>query len=306
MLDNRIICEYTINNSHYGEEKMYKCKKCGTEFDSKFCPNCGEAATEDEVMSGVEYEASNLEKRIRKKGIPNIWQRDSVRAKVLYALMLAVEIGVGIAFIILVVQFIDKIDYITKLESVDVLLVFDKYKADVKVLCTVMIILSVLHVTILGFQSCFLRYAKIKWIKAKNIHAAQIIAAGAIADKDGRIDKSEFLETKTILYDAYRHGAIKQMVIFSFIDAVINLISEIILIWFVYVWATTLSPTSGQLVILDMSLRAVIMMMIAVLVVPEVIMHFVKKAFKKKELEIDEWAKRQIKEQSNAIETANS
>lgn len=285
---------------------MYKCKKCGTEFDSKFCPNCGEAATENEVMSGAEYEASNLEKRIREKGIPNIWRREDVKAKIIYALMLAMEIGVGIAFIILVVQFRDKLDYITKLKPVDVLLVFDKYKADVKVLFTVIIILSVLHTFILGFQSFFLRYAKIKWIKDKNINAAQIIAAGALANKDGRIDKSEFLETKTILYDAYRNGTIKQMVIFSFIDVVINLISEIIFICFVYAWATTLSQTSGQLVIFDMSLRTVIMMLIAVFVVPEVIMHFVKKAFKKKELEIDEWAKRQMKEQSKTIETDNN
>lgn len=85
---------------------MYKCKKCETEFDSKFCPNCGEAATEDEVMSGPEYEASNLERRIREKGIPNIWRRDSLSSKRIFGIAIAVHLAILVALIIFIVKFL--------------------------------------------------------------------------------------------------------------------------------------------------------------------------------------------------------
>lgn len=286
---------------------MYKCKKCGTEFDSKFCPNCGEAATEDEVMSGAEYEASNLEKRIREKGIPNIWQRDSVSSKIIYIIESIVFLGVFIAEIIMLVKYINVCSDFFDLQPLDRLLVFDKYKSDSHTLVIAVIVLGVISAILIEFNTCFLKYAKIKWIKAKNINAARIIIDGAIADKDGDIDISEFLDTKTLLYDAYRDGAIKQTIIVSFVSVTVNLICDIIAFRLFIRWSTTLSQTNlGQLVISEMHHQEIFLPLIALVVVPIIIMHFVKKVFKKKETEIDEWAKAQMKEQSKAIETANS
>lgn len=43
-----------------------KCPKCGTEFNSKFCPNCGAPATEETTVS-TEARYTAPEKKPKKK-----------------------------------------------------------------------------------------------------------------------------------------------------------------------------------------------------------------------------------------------
>ena len=36
-----------------GEEGMGKCSRCGTESDTRFCPNCGMSMEQDTSISGL-------------------------------------------------------------------------------------------------------------------------------------------------------------------------------------------------------------------------------------------------------------
>ena len=36
-----------------GEEGMGKCSRCGTESDTRFCPNCGMSMGQDTSISGL-------------------------------------------------------------------------------------------------------------------------------------------------------------------------------------------------------------------------------------------------------------
>lgn len=187
------------------------------------------------------------------------------------------------------------------------LLVLEKYKSDIEKLGIAVIVFWAVNIVLLEFHSCFLRLSKIKWIKAKNVNAARIITAGVIADKDGYIDRDKFVETKAILYDANRDGVVKQMVICSLISIALYLTTNIIAFNLFIKWVTTPSQTQvGQFLINAMSNQEIFVPLIALIAAPNVVMFFVKKFLKKKEAEIDEWAKHQMKEQSKAIETANS
>lgn len=288
---------------------MYKCKNCGTEFGSKFCPNCGVASIESENITdggeagnvqggtGGGYIESDVETEIRRAGIPNIWQRESIMNKAIYVSTLAIFLGVIIAIIVLSVKLYNKIDYFFDLEKIDALFIFEKYKSDVKPLYIALFVLGVACKIIGDFQSLFLKYTKVKWVKSQKINAPYIITSGAIADKDGEVNKEKFSETKAVLYDAHREGAVKQMVIMSLIETAISLIDIVIFKRF-YGYITTLSEINeGKLLLVDISNKEIVMW-VALIVVPYIIMHIIKSLVKKKDAEIDEWAKAQMKSES--------
>ncbi len=289
---------------------MYKCKNCGTEFDSKFCPNCGVASTElENITDGGEagnvqdgtgggYIESDMETAIRRAGIPNIWQRESIMNKAIYVSTLAIFLGVIIAIIVLSVKLYNKIDYFIDLEKIDALFIFEKYKSDVKPLYIALSVLAVADIIIMDFQSLFLKYTKVKWVKSQKINAPYIITSGAVADKDGEVNKEKFSETKAVLYDAHREGAVKQMVIMSLTETAISLIIDIVFIKRFYGYITTLSETNeGKLLLVDISNKEIVMW-VALIVVPYIIMQIIKSLVKKKDAEIDEWAKAQMKSES--------
>lgn len=55
-----------------GEEGMGKCSRCGTESDTRFCPNCGMPMEQDTSISGlvVQGDYPNKEPAIPQKKNP--------------------------------------------------------------------------------------------------------------------------------------------------------------------------------------------------------------------------------------------
>lgn len=55
-----------------GEEGMGKCSRCGTESDTRFCPNCGMSMGQDTSISGliVQGDYPNKEPAYRKRKNP--------------------------------------------------------------------------------------------------------------------------------------------------------------------------------------------------------------------------------------------
>ena len=56
-----------------GEEGMGKCSRCGTESDTRFCPNCGMSMEQDTSISGLVEQGDYPNKRIERE--ERVWKQ---------------------------------------------------------------------------------------------------------------------------------------------------------------------------------------------------------------------------------------
>ncbi len=297
---------------------MTKCKNCGAEFDSKFCPNCGAPAADAEknavaetgatasaaAVESDEWVATDLEKQIRSRGAAYAWRKNSPRDFKGYVALVVAGVAVLAALVTVTVLLAIKIYDLTDLDAVKLLLYFDAYISDIKSLSIALSVLLVVNGVSLFFNSYFRNVKICKWLKAQDINAPQIILAGAV--ENGGIldsDKDEFVETKRYLYDAKCEGAQaeKKYLRLELADAIINTVCNIISVVILFQACNALEITKdGRLELPMGQLIAILVLMI----VPSVIMRFVNKGVKMRESDIDAWARKQENEQRKARESA--
>lgn len=268
---------------------MHKCKKCGTEFNSEICPNCGTninaqddadtSASGDNVMSGVE-------KDIVENGVQKVCRKNDKKSRIINLVVTTVvTLTVLAAFTLLVVSFV--FYFKNGMLGQKITLVFLEYKSTMNTIGNMMYVFTVIAIWANFVGQYFNARITRSWIRKNNVNSPRIIVA-CPSDK-----KNKSLATKRLLYDAFRDGIENKLLVVALIQAIVSTAGFVAMINLWNDFATTLSE-KGTLLDISSSESRVVVWLFAILVVMGVILLIVKKVINTKEEIIDSWARSQI------------
>ncbi len=278
------------------------CKKCGAEFDGKFCPNCGASVNADaETAAAVasatavkepakeEYVESELEKQIREKGISSVWRKNSPRDSAINIIMWIVYFCVVAVEITLAIILYKKYDEYCNMDPFRLIIMYDTFKSEIEAYCIGVSVMVFVCTLVEPFCEYFKDIKVIKWTRGQTIDASKVILAGVSADGD----KDEFISTKRYLYDASFAGSEKKYLKLAVADVIVNVICNIIAcILFFKVFQIPTVSANGKIELEAIS-TGMIIAVIALLFAPSIVLKFIGKNLKASEADIDTWAWKQ-------------
>ena len=267
---------------------MHKCKKCGTEFKSGICPNCGASqsaheSTDNSISGG--YVMSEVEKSIVEKGVQKVCRKNDKKCQIINLLVTVVTtLAVFTIFALSVASF--ALYFKNGLLGQEIVVVFVEYKTKIDIISNV----SYAFVAI-GFWVNFVgQYINARatrtWIRKNNINAARIIEACPV-DK-----KNKSLVTKRLLYDSFRDNIENKFLVAALIQAIVGTIGCVAIVYLWNDFATTLSE-KGTLLDFSTSESKALVWLLAVFAVMGVILLIIKIVINTKEEIIDSWARSQ-------------